>query len=68
MTNTKNKTTAKNTSAARDKNAPHDSLIKKVMANPIAAREFLEEYLPTSFKERIDLSTVKVEKERLVEL
>ena len=33
------------------------------MENPIAAQEFLEEYLPTSFKERINLSTVKVEKE-----
>ena len=46
MTNTKDKTTAKNTSTARDKNTPHDGLIKKVMENPIAAQEFLEEYLP----------------------
>jgi predicted transposase/invertase (TIGR01784 family) len=67
MTNTKNKTTAKSTSTARDKNTPHDGLIKKVMENPIAAQEFLEEYLPTSFKERVDLSTVKVEKESFVE-
>lgn len=32
------------------KNTPHDGLIKKVMENPIAAAEFLEEYLPESFK------------------
>ena len=49
------------------KNTPHDSLIKKVMENPIAAQEFLEEYLPESFKSRIDLSTVKIEKESFVE-
>ena len=34
---------------------------------PIAAREFLEEYLPESFKTRIDLSTIKIEKESFVE-
>ncbi len=49
------------------KNTPHDGLIKKVMENPIAAAEFLEEYLPESFKSRIDLSTVKIEKESFVE-
>ena len=49
------------------KNTPHDGLIKKVMENLIAAAEFLEEYLPESFKSRIDLSTVKIEKESFVE-
>ena len=49
------------------KNTPHDGLIKKVMENPIAAQEFLEEYVPESFKSRIDLSTVKIEKESFVE-
>jgi len=32
------------------KNAPHDVLIKKVMENPVAAAEFLDEYLPVKFK------------------
>lgn len=38
------------------KNTPHDGLIKKVMENPIAAREFLEEYVPESFKSRIGVN------------
>jgi hypothetical protein len=25
---------------------PHDALAKKVLENPVAAREFLDEYLP----------------------
>ena len=67
MTNNKNKANVKNTTSGKKKNTPHDGLIKKVMENPIAAREFLEEYLPESFKTRIDLSTVKIEKESFVE-
>ena len=27
---------------------PHDALAKKVLENPVAAREFLEEYLPST--------------------
>ena len=49
------------------KNTPHDALIKKVMENPVAAQEFLEEYLPESFKSMIDLTSVQVEKESFVE-
>ena len=67
MANNKNKDKVKNTYSNKRKNTPHDGLIKKVMENPIAAREFLEEYLPESFKTRIDLSTVKIEKESFVE-
>lgn len=67
MTNNKNKANVKNTTSGKKKNTPHDGLIKKVMENPIAAREFLAEYLPESFKTRIDLSTVKIEKESFVE-
>ncbi len=48
-------------------NAPHDALVKKVMENPITASEFLDEYLPDYFKELIDLSTIKVEKESYVD-
>lgn len=46
---------------------PHDALAKKVLENPVAAREFLEEYLPREFKEYIDIATLKVEKESHVE-
>ena len=46
---------------------PHDALAKKVLENPVAAREFLEEYLPAEFKEYIDIATLKVEKESHVE-
>ena len=67
MTNNKNKAKVKNTASGKKKNTPHDGLIKEVMENPIAAREFLEEYLPESFKTRIDLSTIKIEKESFVE-
>jgi predicted transposase/invertase (TIGR01784 family) len=37
------------------------------MENPIAAAEFLDEYLPVEFKQQLDLSTVKTEKESFVE-
>ena len=37
---------------------PHDALAKKVLENPVAAREFLEEYLPREFKEYIDIATL----------
>ncbi|MDP5020541.1 MAG: Rpn family recombination-promoting nuclease/putative transposase, partial [Rickettsiaceae bacterium] len=46
---------------------PHDALAKKVLENPVAAREFLEEYLPEEFKDFIDINTLKVEKESYVE-
>ena len=48
-------------------NSPHDALLKKVMENPIAAAEFLDEYLPVEFKQQLALSTVKTEKESFVE-
>ncbi|WP_342224786.1 Rpn family recombination-promoting nuclease/putative transposase [Rickettsia endosymbiont of Urophora cardui] len=44
----------------------HDELFKKVMSEPVAAREFLEHYLPVSFKNKINLSSVKIEKESFV--
>ena len=44
----------------------HDELFKKVMSEPVAAREFLEHYLPLSFKNKIDLNSVKIEKESFV--
>ncbi|KJW03741.1 transposase, YhgA-like family protein [Rickettsia argasii T170-B] len=44
----------------------HDELFKKVMSEPVAAREFLEYYLPVSFKNKINLSSIKIEKESFV--
>ncbi|MCC8371079.1 MAG: Rpn family recombination-promoting nuclease/putative transposase, partial [Rickettsia endosymbiont of Stiretrus anchorago] len=44
----------------------HDELFKKVMSEPVAAREFLEHYLPTSFKNKINLDSIKIEKESFV--
>ena len=44
----------------------HDELFKKVMSEPVAAREFLEHYLPASFKDKINLDSVKIEKESFV--
>ncbi len=52
---------------AKRKNANHDSLVKKVMENPVAAAEFLDEFLPSEFKELLDLNTLQVEKESYVE-
>ncbi len=37
------------------------------MGNEIAAQEFLEYYLPSNFKEKLDLSKIKVEKESYIE-
>lgn len=45
----------------------HDSLAKKILSDPIAAREFLSHYLPESCKSLLDLNTLKVEKESYVE-
>ena len=51
----------------KPKMANHDLLVKKIMENPIAAVEFLEEFLPAEFKDILDLTTLKVEKESYVE-
>jgi len=52
---------------SKTKSTPSDALFKKIMENPVAAREFLEYYLPDDFKELIDLSKIKLEKESYVE-
>ncbi|KJV99903.1 putative permease [Rickettsia amblyommatis str. Darkwater] len=44
----------------------HDELFKKVMSEPVAARKFLEHYLPVSFKNKININSVKIEKESFV--
>ncbi|MEF2233371.1 MAG: Rpn family recombination-promoting nuclease/putative transposase [Candidatus Cardinium sp.] len=38
----------------------HDSLAKKILSDPIAAQEFLDNYLPESCKSLLDLTTLKV--------
>lgn len=37
------------------------------MESPVAASEFLEEFLPTEYKDMLDLTTLKVEKETYIE-
>lgn len=54
---------ANDTTAERPR---HDELFKKVMSEPVAAREFLEHYLPASFKNKINLNSIKIEKESFV--
>ena len=47
--------------------AKHDNFVKKVMESPVAASEFLEEFLPAEYKDMLDLTTLKVEKETYIE-
>ncbi|MFP3012218.1 MAG: Rpn family recombination-promoting nuclease/putative transposase [Rickettsia sp.] len=49
------------------KKPKHDQLFKRIMTNKIAAQEFLEYYLPSDFKENIDLSKITIEKESYIE-
>jgi predicted transposase/invertase (TIGR01784 family) len=44
-----------------------DGLFKKIMQDVVAAREFLEFYLPPDFKDLVDLTKIRVEKESFVE-
>lgn len=43
------------------------ALFKNIIQEDLAARELLEYYLPSDFKELIDLSQIKVEKETFIE-
>ncbi len=45
----------------------HDGLFKKIMQEQLAAREFLEYYLPPNIKRLIDLNQITIEKESFVE-
>lgn len=45
----------------------HDSLVKIIMTDKIAAQEFLEYYLPEDFKKLIDLSKITIEQESYIE-
>ena len=44
-----------------------DALFKKIIQDEVAAREFLEYYLPVNFKKLVDLTKISVEKESFVE-
>ena len=39
----------------KHKKLPHDALFKRIMENDIAAKEFLNEYLPKEVKDIVDL-------------
>ena len=56
-------TTKKN----KSDNLPHDSLFKRIMENDIAAKKFLNEYLPQEVKDIVNLETIKVQKESYIE-
>lgn len=49
------------------KKLKHDAIAKKILENPLAAKEFLDEYLPADFKALVDLNTIKPEKDTFVE-
>lgn len=49
------------------KKLKHDSLVKIIMNDPVAAQEFLEYYLPDDFKSLVDLSKITVEQESYIE-
>ena len=51
----------------KSKNLKHDVFFKNVMANDIAAKEFLTKYLPKEVKDIVDLNSIKPEKESYVE-
>ena len=48
-------------------NISSDELFRKLMREPIAAREFLNEYLPEKLLERLDLNHIKPESESFIE-
>ncbi len=50
----------------KSKKLPHDALFKRIMENDLAAREFLDEYLPKEVKELLNFNRIKVEKESYI--
>lgn len=45
----------------------HDALVKKILTQKAAAREFLAHYLPVKVKKKVDLHSITIEKESYVE-
>ena len=64
MTEKKKKNSGSNGKIA---NLKSDGLFKSVFATKLAAREFLEEHLPTSFRKIVDLRKVEIDRESYVE-
>ena len=46
---------------------PHDSLFKKALTHPQAAKEFLDTYLPLKIRKLVDTSTAKLEKDTFID-
>ena len=55
------------TKNSKNNKLQHDALFKRIMESEIAAKEFIDEYLPAEVKDMINLDSVKVEKESYVE-
>ena len=60
-------TKAETASKQKRKYLKSDDLFKSILEDKLAAVEFLEQYLPNSLKERLDISTVTLEKETYIE-
>lgn len=61
------KKTRKSNENNRKASIKSDALFKSIMSEEVAAREFLTEYLPEGFKDLVDLSQIKIEKESYIE-
>ena len=48
-------------------NLKSDALFKSVMTEPLAAKEFLHEYLPAEIKDILNLDKISIEKDSFVE-
>jgi len=46
---------------------PHDKFFRKAMADIRVARDFFEEHLPAHILEKVDLSTLALEKDTFVD-
>src|SRR4051812_22998721 len=50
-----------------EKTTPHDQFFKRLFGNPEIATDFLRNYLPEEILARIDLETLRLEKESFVD-
>src|SRR4051812_6517281 len=48
-------------------NQAHDGFFKKSMSNPNVAREFFEFHLPAMIKDKVNLDTLKLQKESFLD-
>ena len=49
------------------KKPKHDQLFRKALENPLVANEFLQTHLPVELLKRIDIESVKLEKDSFIE-